>query len=122
MRSIMLLPALAAVAGVLALVPAGAAGLKHHRGGLRNAALPGGCHLTLEAPSRITVGEGLTLQGRLICRGAAGVAGSQIKVVAKSPPARRHGAVVAGTTTTEGNGVFHFTPASPTVNTGYTVR
>jgi hypothetical protein len=123
MRSKKLIPALAAAAGVLALVPAGAAALKHHRG-LRNAALTGGCHLTLEAPGRITVGEGLTLQGRLICGSAAAVAGTPVKIVATFPHRIHPTAAVVSTTAIEGGeGVFHFTPSpAPTVNTVYTAH
>ena len=53
---------------------------------LRNAALAGRCHLTLEGPQVIYVGEGLALQGRLICPSAAAVAGAQVKIVATSGP------------------------------------
>ena len=122
MRFKKLVPALAVAAGVLALVPASAAALRHHRG-LRNAALSGRCHLTLEGPQVIYVGEGLTLQGRLICPSAAAVAGAQVKIVATSTHRRPTSAVVGTTTTEGGEGVFHFTPSpAPTITTLYTVH
>lgn len=89
MRSIKLVPALAAVAS-LALAPAGAsaahhalrhAHAKHHRTALRN----GGCRLTINAaPRYVEAGETAEVFGQLICASGVSVAAQAVTVVQHS--------------------------------------
>ncbi|MFI4984365.1 MAG: hypothetical protein ACHQAV_00085 [Solirubrobacterales bacterium] len=121
MRSIKLLPALAASATLLALAAAGAsarpAGHRHATRGAVSSA--GGCHVTIEGPkSVITFGEPVTLSGVLTCPNAGGQTVTIYQGILGT-----HSFTVAGTATTETSGstsdAYQFAPPSPSASTIY---
>ena len=124
MRSIKLIPALAAAASLLALAPAQSYARprahKHaaHRLHHRHAAVTGACRLTLEAPTVITAGEKAEVFGSLICPGpAASAALTEVTILQRPARRGRRATTFAAKATVEG-AAFKF-EASPTANTTY---
>ena len=111
MRSIKLVPALAAMATLLALAPAGALaakhpGLKRHRHAARVHA--GACRLSLNAAPRfIEAGETAVVFGALACPAGTSAAGQAVTVLQRS--AGTPGVSTAGTTTTDASGHYQLT-------------
>src|SRR5690242_16279367 len=117
MRSIKLIPALAAAASLLALAPAQSYArprahkhpVLHHR----HAAITGACRLTLEAPTVITAGEKAEVFGSLICPGpAASAALTEVTILQRPARHGRRASTIAAKATVEG-GAFKF-ETSPT--------
>lgn len=111
MRSIKLVPALAAMATLLALAPAGALaakhpGLKRHRHAARVHA--GACRLSLNAAPRfIEAGETAVVFGALACPAGTSAAGQAVTVLQRS--AGTPGVSTAGTTSTDASGHYQLT-------------
>src|SRR4029077_4451736 len=111
MRSIKLVPAVAAMATLFALAPAGAVaakhpGLKRHRHALRLHA--GSCHVSLNAAPRfIEAGETAVVFGQLLCPGGTSAASQTVTVLQRS--AGTPGVSTAGTTTTDATGHYQLT-------------
>lgn len=123
MRSIKLVPALAATATLLALAPAGASAAgavaAKHPSGRFKAQRSGACRVSASvAPHVITIGETVTVFGRLAC--PANVAGQNVTVMQET--AGNSNFSVAGTTTTEADGTYKFSPPPLTHNTNFFVR
>ena len=127
MRSIKLIPALAAAASLLALAPAQSyarprahkhAAHRLHRLLHRHAAVTRACRLTLEAPTVITAGEKAEVFGSLICPGpAASAALTEVTILQRPARRGRRASTIAAKATVEG-GAFKF-ETSPTANTTY---
>jgi hypothetical protein len=124
MRSIKLIPALAAAASLLALAPAQSYARprahKHtaHRLHHRHAAVTRACRLTLEAPTVITAGEKAEVFGSLVCPGpAASAALTEVTILQRPARRGRRATTFAAKATVEG-GAFKF-ETSPTANTTY---
>jgi hypothetical protein len=116
MRSIKLLPALAASATLLALAAPGASA---RPAGHSHATPAGACHVTLEAPkSVITFGEPIALSGVLTCPNAGGQTVTIYQGIVGT-----HSFTVAGTATTETTGstsdAYQLAPPSPSASTVY---
>jgi len=121
MRSIKLVPALAAVAS-LALAPAGASAAhhalkhghaKHHRTALRN----GGCRLTINAAPRfLEAGESAEVFGQLICASGVNVAAQAVTVVQHSAGAPSDTTLPA---TTDEHGVYKVATAALQTNSEF---
>jgi hypothetical protein len=104
MRSIKLVPALAATATLLALVAAGASA---RPAGHKHASPNGSCRINIEvAPRVITTGEPTTVFGHLTCPGAAGQPVTIYQHSVGTP-----GFSVAGTPKTEASGSYQLTTA-----------
>ena len=121
MRSIKLLPALAATAGVLAatagvlaLAAAGASAAKHPS--------PNGrCNVNINlAPRQITAGDSLVVFGELRCHGGAGNSGVAVKLLERASAAP--GFSVVQSTTTDARGFYEFTAAGVQANSVFFVR
>lgn len=72
-----------------------------------------GCAIELQPPAPVTAGDPASLLGSLSCP-AADVAGQAVTIYQKVP--HTPGFVLAGTTTTEADGVFQFTPSELDIN------
>jgi hypothetical protein len=113
MRSLKVVPALAATAALLALAPAGASAAKHgrrvHSHALRIHA--GSCHVNINtAPRNITAGESSVVFGALRCPPATSVAGQTVTILQRS--AGSSALSTAGTATTDATGHYQLnTPA-----------
>jgi hypothetical protein len=117
MRSIKLVPALAAAAMLLALAPAGASGKP------RSHAAAGKCTLELEAPTDIVVGEVAKLQGKVECPNPTAAA-SVPTVTILSRPARRgrpEAAIGTAPVVSGASGLTFSFETSPPENTTYVV-
>jgi hypothetical protein len=102
MRSIKLVPALAAMATLLALAPAGASAAKHQA--KRN----GACRISaFAAPRFIQSAESAVVFGQLRCPAGASVAGQAVKILQRS--AGTPGLSTAGTPTTDATGNYALT-------------
>jgi hypothetical protein len=115
MRSIKLVPFLAAAATLLAIVPAGASARRAH-----NAAghVTRPCRIHLDIPKvPIANGESATVFGRVICPRLAQSAGRQITLFEQSAP--KPGFTSVGTAATEANGAFQITPPVFTTNSTF---
>ena len=122
MRSIKLIPALAAAASLLALAPAQsyARPRAHKHAALhhRHAVVTRACRLTLEAPTIITAGEKAEVFGSLVCPGpAASVSLTEVTILQRPARRGRRASTIAAKATVEG-GAFKF-ETSPTANTTY---
>lgn len=121
MRSIKLIPALAAMATLVALAPAGAAAQKH--AARLHASPSSGCHLTIETPkSVITAGEPVSVSGALTCPTAASASGVAVTVYERPTHTGTHKAnpiTIAGAPTTETGGAYVFGPVTLTSNTAF---
>jgi hypothetical protein len=119
MRSIKLVPALAAAAALVCLAPTGAAARPLHRIGHRHANAGSNCRTTLNvAPRLITAGESALAFGRLTCAPAGSEAGQPVTLYENatgSPVA------IAGTGTTDTHGLFEITAPSITTNSSFYV-
>ena len=113
MRSIKLVPFLAAAAALLALAPAGASARRAHNA-RPHASRP--CRIHLETPKApIATGESATVFGKLTCPKPAEAAGRQIALYEQSAP--KPGFTPVGTpVTTEASGAFQVTPPVFTTN------
>jgi hypothetical protein len=120
MRSIKLVPALAATAALLAVAPAGAAPGKHlhakrHARGLGSST----CRVSADAAPRfIEAGETAIVFGQLVCPGAPSVAGQTITVLQST--AGTPGSTTAGTTTTDPTGHYQLTTPALQRNSVFT--
>jgi hypothetical protein len=102
MRSIKLVPALAAMATLLVLAPAGASAAKHQAKG--NSA----CRISaFAAPRFIQSGESASVFGQLRCPAGTSVSGQAVTVLQRSAGAP--GLSTAGTPTTDANGNYALT-------------
>jgi hypothetical protein len=114
MRSLKIVPALAATAALLALAPAGASAAKHpgrkaHSHALRIHA--GSCRVKINtAPRFIAAGESSVVFGALRCPSAISVAGQTVTILQRS--AGSSALSTAGTATTDPTGHYQLgTPA-----------
>lgn len=115
MRSIKLVPFLAAAATLLALAPAGASARRAHNA-RPHASHP--CRIHLETPKApIATGESATVFGKLTCPQPAEAAGRQITLYEQSAP--KAGFTQVGTATTEPSGAFQVTPPVFTTNSTF---
>jgi hypothetical protein len=111
MRSIKLVPVLAAMAMLFALAPAGASaakhpGLKRHKHALRIHA--GSCRLNLNAAPRfIEAGESAVVFGTLLCPAGTSAANQAVTILQRS--AGTPGVSTAGTATTDATGHYQLT-------------
>src|SRR5437764_15429145 len=123
MRSLKLIPALAAAASLLALAPAQSYARprahKHaaHRLHHRHAAVTGACRLTLEAPTVITAGEKAEVFGKLVCPGPAATQLTEVTILQRPARRGRRPTTFSAKAVVEGT-AFKF-EASPTANTTY---
>ncbi len=123
MRSIKLVPALAAaVATSLALAPAGASaarhhGLKHPRPSVKRHAIgSGSCRLKLNAaPRLVEAGESAVVFGQLQCPPGTSPAGQPVTIV--EHPAGASAASTAGTPTTDALGRYQLSTPALLTNT-----
>lgn len=110
MRSIKLVPALAAMATLLVLPAAGASAAKHQA--KRSAA----CRITaFAAPRVIQAGESAVVFGQLRCPAGASVAGQAVTILQRSVGAP--GLSTAGTPTTDATGHYSVTTPALLTNT-----
>jgi hypothetical protein len=121
MRSIKLVPALAAMATTLvALAPAGASAIRQP--GVRHAgALPsGGCRIRIEVPkSPIAAEEPVTIFGALKCPKPEEALGKQLSVYEQT--AGKGGFALVGSPTTEPGGFYQFKPLPFSTNSVFYV-
>jgi hypothetical protein len=120
MRSIKLVPALAAIAAAtLALAPAGASAARHHA--LKHAAKrhgSSGCRLSLNAaPRYVQAGESAEIFGRLTCAGGVSVAAQTVTVLERSLGAP---SVTTATATTDEHGAYELTTPALQTNSEFT--
>jgi hypothetical protein len=127
MRSIKLVPALAAAAMLLILVAAGAsaAGAAATRASAAKHPSPnGGCNVNINvAPRLITAGDSVVVFGRLRCHGHAGrspLAGATVKLLEHTFGTPGFG--VVQTTSTDARGAYEFTPVAVNTNSSFYVR
>ncbi len=90
-------------------------GLREERRARRAGRSSAGCSVNLQAPAPITAGDAVSLLGSLSCAEAASAAGQTVTVYQNA--AHASGFVLAGTTTTEADGSFRFTPSGLDTNT-----
>jgi hypothetical protein len=105
MRSIRVLPVLAAATGLLALAAAGASAARHpdRNGPNRN----GHCNINVNlAPHQITAGDSVVLWGSLRCRRVS-PGGATVSLLER--PSVTPGFSVVQTTTTDASGFYEFT-------------
>jgi hypothetical protein len=118
MRSIKLFPALAAAAGLLALVPAGAsARAAGHRQANRLAASKSNKCLSIEVPTIITAGEPVSVVVKITCSPNASASGVPVTIYAHRAHPRKSGSTtIAGTpATTAGVASVNTNPTENTV-------
>ena len=112
MRSIKLVPPLAATAVLLALAPAGASARPQSARHLNSR---GPCRVHIEVPKApITAGESLTIFGALKCPKAEEAIGKQVTLYQQA--AGKGGYTLVGSATTETGGAFQITPPIFTTN------
>jgi hypothetical protein len=110
MRSIKLVPALAAIATLLVLPAAGASAAKHQ------AKRSGPCRISaFAAPRFIQSGESTVVFGQLRCPAGASVAGQAVTILQRSVGAP--GLSTAGTPTTDATGHYSVTTSALLTNT-----
>ena len=110
MRSIKLLPTLAAAATLLALGPAGA--WASGRTAEKHSSPNGRCSVNINVvPRQITAGDSVVVFGRLRCRGRSPTGRPARRSSCSSTSSGTPGFVVAQTTTTDVRGFYEFTVA-----------
>jgi hypothetical protein len=100
--------------------PAQSVGTGQQRGPGQSSGTDVGCHLTAQASaSQITVGETVTIHGKLSCANEAGAAEQTITVYGRQ---RASAMSVVGSATTSADGSYEFTSAALTANSTFSVR
>ncbi len=114
MRLRKLVPALIAVASLLALAPAGASAHKHPS--------PNGrCRINISvAPREITAGDQVLVSGKLTCDRHANAAGQVVKLYEHTVGSA--GYIPVQSTTTETNGGYEISPTGVDTNSSFYVR
>ncbi len=127
MRTPKLVPTFAAMAALLAVIPAGASAVRgaHRHVGAgsgkrhsKRAAGSGNCRLSINVePRQITTGDPVAVFGRLTCKGTTSAASQTVTLYQSS--AGTPGTSSVGTATTDANGFYDLAPASPQTNSTY---
>jgi hypothetical protein len=119
MRSIKLLPALAAIAAAaLTLAPAGALAARGHAHVRANGTPSNGCRIDVNvAPRFIETGETTLVYGTLRCPASTSVEGQTVTVFGRSAASPVPSAL--GTATTDKTGAYQFATAPLTANTQF---